>query len=259
MANPFAQAVNTVGTLASGHVVTAAEWNAAVNTLYTYINNTLLGTGINKLATKGDTYAFDGTLGGLQALAVGSNGQVLQADSAQAVGIKWASVANLTALTTKGDICGFSTVNARVPVGTDGQVLQADSAQTLGVKWATPVNVPTGCIVLWSGSIASIPSGWALCDGVHNASGVNLQGLFVVGAGNNSPAATSGMGLVAVGGPNGDVSAGAGLGPSHTHAISGNASAFQGGGTPFTWLASTTSGAQTVTPRYYALAYIEKQ
>ncbi len=41
-------------------------------------------------------------------------------------------------LTTKGDIYGFSTVNARIPVGTDGQVLQADSAQALGVKWATP-------------------------------------------------------------------------------------------------------------------------
>jgi hypothetical protein len=41
-------------------------------------------------------------------------------------------------LTTKGDIFGFSTVNARIPVGTNNQVLTADSTQTLGVKWATP-------------------------------------------------------------------------------------------------------------------------
>jgi hypothetical protein len=40
-------------------------------------------------------------------------------------------------LTTKGDVWGYSTTNARVPVGTDGQVLTADSAQALGVKWAT--------------------------------------------------------------------------------------------------------------------------
>lgn len=40
-------------------------------------------------------------------------------------------------LTTKGDVFGFSTVNARIPIGTDGQVLTADSAQTLGLKWAT--------------------------------------------------------------------------------------------------------------------------
>lgn len=40
-------------------------------------------------------------------------------------------------LTTKGDLFGFSTVNARIPVGTDGFALVADSTQALGVKWAT--------------------------------------------------------------------------------------------------------------------------
>lgn len=42
-----------------------------------------------------------------------------------------------TLLTTKGDLHGFSSVNARIPVGSNDQVLMADSAQTLGVKWAT--------------------------------------------------------------------------------------------------------------------------
>jgi len=41
-------------------------------------------------------------------------------------------------LTTKGDVYGHSTVDARIPIGTDGQVLTADSGQTLGLKWATP-------------------------------------------------------------------------------------------------------------------------
>lgn len=39
-------------------------------------------------------------------------------------------------LTTKGDLYGHSTVDARIPVGSDGQVLTADSTQPLGVKWA---------------------------------------------------------------------------------------------------------------------------
>jgi hypothetical protein len=47
-----------------------------------------------------------------------------------------ASTSGLSVLTTKGDLWGFSTVNARIPVGTNGQVLTADSTQALGVKWA---------------------------------------------------------------------------------------------------------------------------
>lgn len=44
-------------------------------------------------------------------------------------------------LTTKGDIWGYSTTDARLPVGSNGQVLIADSAQTLGIKWG---GVPAG-------------------------------------------------------------------------------------------------------------------
>ena len=52
-------------------------------------------------------------------------------------------------LTTKGDVWGYSTTNARVPVGTDGQVLTADSAEVTGMKWATAA----------SGGMTSIASG----------------------------------------------------------------------------------------------------
>lgn len=41
-------------------------------------------------------------------------------------------------LTTKGDVWGFSSVDARIPIGADGNVLTADSSQTLGLKWAVP-------------------------------------------------------------------------------------------------------------------------
>lgn len=47
-------------------------------------------------------------------------------------------------LTTKGDLYGFSTVNARIPVGTNNQTLVADSTQALGLKWADrPVQLST--------------------------------------------------------------------------------------------------------------------
>jgi hypothetical protein len=38
-------------------------------------------------------------------------------------------------LTTKGDLYGHSTVDARVPVGADGRLLTADSTAALGVSW----------------------------------------------------------------------------------------------------------------------------
>jgi hypothetical protein len=55
-------------------------------------------------------------------------------------GSAWVAVGGgLTSpLTTKGDVWGYSTTNARVPVGTNGQILTADSAEATGVKWATP-------------------------------------------------------------------------------------------------------------------------
>lgn len=41
--------------------------------------------------------------------------------------------------------------------------------------------VPSGGIIMWSGSIASIPTGWLLCDGTNGTP--NLRDRFIVGAG----------------------------------------------------------------------------
>jgi hypothetical protein len=41
-------------------------------------------------------------------------------------------------LTTKGDLWGFTTVDARVAIGSNDYVLTADSAEAAGVKWADP-------------------------------------------------------------------------------------------------------------------------
>lgn len=77
-------------------------------------------------------------------LGVGSNGQVLTADSPSALGVKWAappaSGIQETVVDAKGDLLAASAADAvaRLPVGANDQVLTADSAQALGVKWAAP-------------------------------------------------------------------------------------------------------------------------
>ena len=87
--------------------------------------------------TKGDVSGFDTTYA---RVPIGTNNQVLTADSAQTLGLKWADAAGAPT-TTKGDISGFSTTQARIPIGVNGQVLEADSTEALGLKWAT---APTG-------------------------------------------------------------------------------------------------------------------
>jgi len=43
--------------------------------------------------------------------------------------------------------------------------------------------IPTGGIILWSGSTGSVPSGWLLCDGTNGTP--DLRDYFIVGAGNS--------------------------------------------------------------------------
>ena len=74
--------------------------------------------------------------------AVGSAGQaeVSEAGAAQSricTAANAVCAGTTSPLTTKGDIYGYSSTNARVPVGSNGQALVADSTQTLGVKWGT--------------------------------------------------------------------------------------------------------------------------
>ena len=81
-------------------------------------------------SNKGDLLVHNGTE--YTRIAAGAEGTVLQTDSSQSAGLKWAPK---TPLTTKGDIQTFSTAPTRLDVGADGQVLQADSSQTSGLKW----------------------------------------------------------------------------------------------------------------------------
>lgn len=68
-------------------------------------------------------------------------------------GSAWVAIGgSASPLTTKGDLYGFSTTNARVAVGTNGQVLTADSTIATGVKWATPSAAASGLTLITTAS-----------------------------------------------------------------------------------------------------------
>lgn len=74
---------------------------------------------------------------------------------------------------------------------------------------------PSGGIIMWSGTIATIPTGWVLCDGTNSTP--NLTGRFVVHAdadsgGTYAPNATGGANTIAL--SEAEM-------PSHTHTFSG--------------------------------------
>ena len=72
-------------------------------------------------------------------LAVGSDGQVLVADSTAPYGVKWTLDPTTTVVDAKGDLLagtGPDTLT-RLPIGTNGQVLVADSSTGTGLAWSS--------------------------------------------------------------------------------------------------------------------------
>jgi hypothetical protein len=133
--------------------------------------------------------------------------------------------------------------------------------------------IPVGGIIMWSGTIAGIPTGWALCDGTNSTP--DLRNRFIVGAGSDTDTYSIGIGSAIS--PSGQIGVGSTGGydstildvenlPPHNHGINyaqGYNIAFGSNvGIPLeindgTSLPLQGSGnAFDTRPPYYALAFI---
>jgi len=140
---------------------------------------------------------------------------------------------------------------------------------------ATVSPVPTGAIILWSGSIGSIPSGYVICDGTNSTP--DLRDRFIVGAGNTYAVAATGGSADAI--VVSHTHTATVTDPGHLHKwgtapvvtrAAGSAGQYDGTGNTQndTSTATTgitvsnasagTSGTNQNLPPYYALAYIMK-
>ncbi len=151
-----ASAADTAARLAVGSndQVLVADSSQTLGIKWAAVPGTSAFVPVSTIDAKGDLLV--GTANdALDNLTVGSNNQVLTADSAQTMGVKWATPASGAVATdaiwdTKGDLAVASGADAasKLAAGSNDQVLTADSAQTLGVKWATPAS--SGAWVLLS-------------------------------------------------------------------------------------------------------------
>lgn len=135
--------------------------------------------------------------------------------------------------------------------------------------------VPTGAIMMWSGSIATIPSGWLLCNGSSGTP--DLRDRFIVGAGTTYAVAATGgsanatlvshthTATVTDPGHSHTFLIGPRLGGSYSYPSNSDSGAANGVGTNSNTtgitVANSTEGASATNanlPPYYALAYIMK-
>lgn len=108
-----------------------------------------------------------------------------------------------------------------------------------------------GMIMLWSGAVADIPNGWALCNGSNGTP--DLRNCFIVGAGDTyNPAATGGA----------TTHTHSFTTDGHTHAITYVTTDVGMPVAPIGTIDSNTDTGDTDAgsslPPYYALAYIMK-
>ena len=122
---------------------------------------------------------------------------------------------------------------------------------TNGAGYVTAANAfPSGGIIIWSGAVNQIPTGWVLCDG--NNSTPDLRDRFIVGAGTGgsySPGNTGGAASVTLS---------VAQMPSHSHSTNSHAHSFSGSGSHSHVLPVGRGGSQSNISGYIAYDRVEQ-
>jgi hypothetical protein len=245
-----------------------------VKKVYIVRNSTIGGFAINIRAASGTSVNIpSGTRQIVYCDGVNFNAVLNEISVAAGAGISVNTVGTVATVTNAGvkTIAGGTGISLSAGAG-DVIVTNTGVTSVNGVTGAitTGAYFPSGGIIMWSGSIGSIPAGWFLCDGLNGTP--NLQDRFIIGAGSSYAVNAFGgtADAVVVAHAHTIVDAG----HVHTYDAASATSAMTAGGTStLTTLASTNTGSVTTgivinatgvsgtganLPPYFALAYIQK-
>ena len=202
----------------------------------------------------------------------------------------------------------YTTIDGNIPnqnpiiLGTDGKLPQElwlqsgysykfvvqDSANNIvdtydniaGILTQIPTSspaLPSGCILIWSGSTGSIPSGYLICDGTNGTP--DLRNSFVLGAGNSYTVGQTGGSADAIVVSHTHTATSTVTDPGHVHGLPGSLQLLGTAGSVNTFVSISSSNTNSATtgitvatsnastgtsgtgknlPPYYALAYIMK-
>lgn len=130
---------------------------------------------------------------------------------------------------------GYIAADFQTLASADDTLVMSNAALSAALTEARRHVVPTGTIVMWSGAVADIPDGWALCDGTGGTP--DLRGRFIVGAARDAEDAGDGYAVGETGGAN-SVTLNVAQMPQHTHTY----------GAPDEW--SSITGAELAGEQY---------
>lgn len=138
--------------------------------------------GTSPLTTKGDLFTFDT---GNQRLPVGSNDQVLVADSAQGTGLKWAALVNANIA------AGAAIARSKIAAGSNNHVVINDGSGNLTSEAALAVS--RGGTGIGSGTSGGV-LGFTASGTIASSAALTVNGLVLGGGAGATPSTPVGLG-----------------------------------------------------------------
>ena len=175
-----------------------------------------------------------------------------------------------------------------IQVGSDTEMTPRQRLASSAYAISSENGVPKGTIVMWAGSIASIPTGWALCDGTNGTPDLRNKFIKSIPNASTNPGTTGGSATATL--TEANLPPHTHTGPAHSHNIrylghsgysggcnAGNLSggwttnapggwvnwdtsvyAMDNSGTGPTGAGNGSSSAINISPPYYEIAFIMK-